>query len=113
MDADLREDWSHSSSHPETHPARGGGRGERWGGGGGGVEGVLTEVSLDSSPACRWLGDTPDLRPEPLSDSYHRAPSSPRARSRTHTELIKKIIPVQPAGADSLNIFWIQTRHRL
>lgn len=22
VDADLREDWSHSSSHPETHPAR-------------------------------------------------------------------------------------------
>lgn len=29
VDADLREDWSHSSSHPETHPARRG-EGVRW-----------------------------------------------------------------------------------
>lgn len=30
VDADLREDWSHSSSHPETHPARRGEGGVRW-----------------------------------------------------------------------------------
>lgn len=60
-------------------------------------------MSLDSSPTCRWLGDTTDLSPEPHSDSYHRAPSSPHARTHTqlrslltHEELIIKIIPVQP-----------------
>ena len=83
VDVDLREGWSHCSSHPETHPARG------WGCGvcvcvcvGGGV----TEVSLDNSPACRWLGDTKDLRPKPLSDSYHRAQLITHTHTHTHTQ---------------------------
>lgn len=43
-----------------------------------------TEVSPNSNTVCQWLGDITDLRPNPVTDGYHRE-SQPTTNTPTHT----------------------------
>lgn len=79
-----------------------------------------TEVSPDSNTVCQWLGDITDLRPNPVTDGYHRE-SQPTTSTPTHThthillspdsymladeQIIIKIMHVQHVCVDSLYIF--------
>lgn len=93
---------SHCSSHPDTPCMRNTETGvsvkERQGGAAG--EGD-SEVSLNSSAACRWLGDITDLRPNPVTDSYHRQSPTTCTTSNTPTHTDTHTLP----GADHIFMF--------